>query len=267
MATVEDAVEFWRRRKEMDGPIGRTSWYFANKFADEMGECDVMELTGTDLANYIDRGQGAPAQRREINTIKGIVNYYRKMAGGQPLYMDRPRDNDGRTQWLVPKARDKFIAEAPEDMVPLITAMFFTGGRRGELTSALMDDVDWDHGTLELATRKGGMGLKRRRVPIHARVMPFVLEARGGEYVFPGPEGGKWSDKVFLDRWWRHVVDMGLKDFKPHDARHTFATLLVKQGVSLRVVADLLGHSSLSMVLRYAHMGSEDGDEAVRKLV
>ena len=268
MATVEDAVEFWRKRKEKDGPIGRTSWYFANKFAEALGDQDVMDLTGADLATYIDRGQGAPAQRREINTIKSIVNYFRKMSGDQPIYMDRPRDNAGRTQWLTAEQRDQFIELAPDEIKPLVTAMFFTGARRGELACARVADVDWAKRTLELAHRKGGMGLQRRKVPIHDRVWPYVQQARdeGRRLLFPDPDGNEWKDRAFSRPWWQTVVACGLTDLKPHDARHTFATLLVKQGVSLRVIADLLGHSGLTMVLRYAHMASEAGDEAVHNL-
>ncbi len=268
MSTVEDAVEFWRKRKEKDGPIGRTSWYFANKFAEELGDRPVLDLTGADLATYIDRGQGAPAQRREINTIKSIVNYFRKMSGDQPIYMDRPRDNAGRTQWLTADKRDEFLELAPDEIKGLATAMFFTGARRGELCTARLADVDWDKLTVEVANRKGGMGLKRRKVPIHRRVLPYIEAAAAGKgrLLFADPVGKEWKETLFHRFWWQTVVRAGLSDFKPHDARHTFATLLVQQGVSLRVIADLLGHSGLSMVLRYAHMASEDGDKAVHNL-
>jgi len=57
-----------------------------------------------------------------------------------------------------------------------------------------------------------------------------------------------------------------MTDFKPHDTRHTFASELVRQGVSLRVIADMLGHSSLAMVMRYSHVATEDSRAAVLRL-
>jgi site-specific recombinase XerD len=51
-----------------------------------------------------------------------------------------------------------------------------------------------------------------------------------------------------------------------HDMRHSFASQLVKAGVSLRQVQALLGHATITMAMRYAHLAPGDGAEAIRTL-
>jgi integrase len=61
-------------------------------------------------------------------------------------------------------------------------------------------------------------------------------------------------------------VRAGIADFRIHDARHTFASRLVMKGVPLLEVSKLLGHSSLAMTMRYAHLAPDAYDAAIAKL-
>ena len=126
--------------------------------------------------------------------------------------------------------------------------------------------VDYDDRTINLGTLKGGRGMRHRIVPLHDRVWEHIEGTEDQQRVFPAPSGREWSTVSFGQRWWPVVVGLGMTDFKPHDTRHTFASELVRQGVSLRVIADMLGHSSLAMVMRYSHVATEDSRAAVLRL-
>jgi len=58
----------------------------------------------------------------------------------------------------------------------------------------------------------------------------------------------------------------GLQDFRIHDLRHTCAAWLVSEGVPLSEVRDLLGHASITMTERYAHLAPDRVRSAVAKL-
>ena len=73
-----------------------------------------------------------------------------------------------------------------------------------------------------------------------------------GHYVFVGREGKRFKDtKTGFNATLRRA---GIKDFRFHDLRHTFASHLVMGGVDLATIKDLLGHKDFKMTLRYAHL-------------
>jgi len=81
-------------------------------------------------------------------------------------------------------------------------------------------------------------------------------------YVFYDPVTGKpyQNIKRSLNTALRRA---GIRDFRFHDTRHTFASHLVMAGVDLTTVKELLGHKTLTMTLRYAHLASSHKVKAV----
>ena len=71
-------------------------------------------------------------------------------------------------------------------------------------------------------------------------------------YIFTGRNGVPFKD--IKGSFASALRKAGIKDFKFHDLRHTFASHLVMEGVDLATIKELLGHKNLTMTLRYAHL-------------
>lgn len=134
-----------------------------------------------------------------------------------------------------------------------------TGMRRGEQYGLTWDRVDMKNGLLTLLETKNG---KARHIPLNPVAMAALRTLRAfneGARVCRYQEPRPWFDDA--------RIAAKLPDFKWHDLRHTFASRLVMAGVDLRTVQDLLGHKSIAMTVRYAHLSPAHTQNAVNRLV
>jgi integrase len=137
-----------------------------------------------------------------------------------------------------------------------------TGLRAGEQWSLTPNDLSLNsvQPQVTLSETKNGTV---RHVPLnqYARASLDVLKKLGGN-----------RTRVFVQQSYRGWFEIaltkaGIANFTWHCLRHTFASRLVMAGVDLRTVAELMGHKSLQMTMRYAHMAPEHKAAAVDKLV
>ncbi len=87
-----------------------------------------------------------------------------------------------------------------------------------------------------------------------------------GELVFCQPDGRMFTKGECRHPLWRACKRASLRRITWHVLRHTFASHLVMLGVPLRVVQELLGHATIEMTMRYAHLSPHVAREAVKLL-
>jgi integrase len=186
--------------------------------------------------------------------------------------ISKKKEPRGRVRFLSDAEREALLdacaASAWPDLHALVLLALSTGARRGELIN-----LKWSH-----------VDLKAARATVHdtkngdSRVLPLVgkaLEAvralklqnsARSEYLFPQPSGFP-GPYVYFDGAWRDTLSAAkLNDFRFHDLRHTTASYLASQGCSLLEIADTLGHRTLNMVKRYAHLTQTHKVTAIEKM-
>jgi integrase len=145
-----------------------------------------------------------------------------------------------------------------------------TGLRRGELLALMWKDVNLRTKWLTVAGQTS-KNSQTRRVPLNAEAATILegwnRQSKGsltGSYVFAS---GKGKRMTTITTAWRSLRKLArLRNFHFHDLRHHFASRLVQSGVDLNSVRELLGHSDIKMVLRYAHLAPEGLANAVEKI-
>ena len=157
------------------------------------------------------------------------------------------------------------LQNASPNLQDLIRFALNTGLRIGEIFSLRWSNVDLKKGILIVFAPKTE---KLREVPINAETRK-VLEAwwlgKKNEVVFYNPETGK--PFVDLKAGFKIACEKaGIPGVTWHTLRHTFASRLVGGGVDIVTVKELLGHSSISVTMRYAHTNFDSKRAAVDKL-
>jgi integrase len=149
-----------------------------------------------------------------------------------------------------------------DHLTPAVVLSMNTGLRRGELLKLRWRSVDFAR---RLLTVEGPDAKSRqtRHVPLNVEAINFLKSWReqssDGARVFEITTG-------FKTAWGKILKRANIVGFRWHDLRHHFASRLMQHGVPLNTVRDLLGHSSIAMSLRYAHLAPDQRREAVAML-
>ena len=235
------------------------------------GDMPIEAITRQDVLNWFDSMHLKPgAANRTLPLLSTIMQqaeiYGFRPEGSNPCVKIKRYRLKARECFLMPHEIQKLgqVLSAHEKshrrQVALIRLLLLTGCRKGELLN-----LQWSFyrdGHLHLPDSKTGPKIIYLSTP--ARQILDSLPRGRSRWVFPGQVHGKPLLEVWL---WRQVrKQAGLEHVRLHDLRHTFASHAVMRGVPLPVVSRLLGHSNLSMTMRYAHVSDELVESAAEKV-
>jgi integrase len=239
---------------------------YCNNFMRSLGkDTHIQSITQQDIEKHIFRRRHdvKPATiNREISALKHMYKMAEQwgMTKHNPtLKVRKLREDNIRPRFLSDDERRNLLdacSDGPWYLLPIFLVAINTGMRRGEILSLKWEDVDLKNGVIRILKSKSG---KTREIPLNAILKDLFnsMEKFDG-YIFPVDE--------FKRSWTTASKRAGVSNLRFHDLRHEFASQLVMQNVDIRTVQELLGHSNLKMVMRYAHLSEAHKRDAVEKL-
>jgi integrase len=247
----------------------------------KFGALHLDEITNQGIADLLsrmrDQGYASGTVNRVLILLRFIFNLARKWgvpgAAENPTAGLKTAPDVCRERFLAQDEVERLLSalEADENQVAAcaIKVLLLTGARRNEITHAKWEHVNWEKRTLLVPRAKSG---RPRSIHLNSAALELLRSidrTDGSPFIFPSPVTGRPSPSLHFP-WWRIRERAGLLDVRLHDLRHSFASFLVNQGVSLYVVQGLLGHTQARTTQRYAHLANDtlaDAAEVVRNVI
>jgi integrase len=262
-------AEVLPRKSEVQQPRQRVQleWW-----KEQIGHLTLAGVTPAVIAEARDllAGEGEDSERRRspatVNRYLAALSHAFTVAVREWGWMDssparkvtRFTEPAGRVRFLSDDERDRLLkacqGSAEPLLYPVVVLALSTGARRSEILSLRWPQVDLKRHAIRLEKTKNR---ERRSLPLAGHALRLLSELAKVRRID--------TDLVFPDRrsegparlngpWDKAVKEARLEDFRFHDLRHSAASYLAMNGATLTEIADILGHKTLQMVKRYAHL-------------
>ncbi len=271
-----------------------------NHLAPYFGDRDLRSIAEADILAFaewsFDRGKSAAVAKNALSLLRRVCSIYVRegllpsnpalgvgsiVAKVSQRYQPPAEAVDSWAAGEVVKLLDAAEASEPH-FFPMLLCMLHTGLRRGEVIALQWADIDFDRQTIHVRRAKVRARIKPPKSG-KTRVVPMSDDLAGAlrglakrrhevegigsepETVFRASNGRPWLERSVnraFDRLRIVAAREGVRPLRLHCARHTFATLALEGGRSLRWVADVLGHADPTLTIRtYAHVMRREGDD------
>jgi integrase len=254
-----------------------------NKFSEQVGKQSILSASLVPAfgnipirkigSREIERYKAQQVERGIANkTIRNYLTVLNKCLGtayewlqleGVPPKIKWPKCATPETDYLSPEECDLLLRHAKGLVYEMVLFALRTGMRQGEIRGLQWSSVDWlnrsitvrhslDNHSRTLVAPKSG---RTRHIPMDADVYEILYRRkRETGYVFLADDGRPLTNYRVHYAITHLCKRAGLRKIGWHTLRHTFASHLAMRGAPLNAVQSLLGHSTITMTMRYAHV-------------
>ena len=242
---------------------------------------DIKKITENDLEDYLKYLHSYLDSKSICNNISSIKSFYKFLNINYNI-------KNISSNLFLPKTKKKIPSVLSEDDInnllnitinnnfdirnkAMIELMYSSGTRVSELINLKVNDVFLNGEYVKVL----GKGSKERIIPLgdtciyylkeYLCIRDSMLKKEINDFLFLNNHGKNMTRQGFFKIIKKLAKEKNIKEFSPHTLRHSFASHLIKYGADLRVVGELLGHSSLSTTQIYISIEDSDKKDKYRK--
>lgn len=298
-----DAIEFFLRSKRSGGRSEKTvndyrkklelfqRWVSSEDYDIPLEQADADAIEA--YVVYLKDGRGMADSSRK-NHLDVLRSFFKTVA--KRLKVPDPSAELDEVRFYQKAPSRSFLTKREADLLlaaidekqplgardhALFSTMLYAGLRIEEVTNLEVDDLRLSRGEEEIRVAYG-KGNKERRIPVneklrrslrrYLRVRDELISAQEESplpHLFLNNKGNRVSENTVRRTLYKYVRKSGIRktDVKPHDLRRTFATWFLQENPDqARELAELMGHSDLSQVMKYALSDEKRARAGVAKL-
>lgn len=272
--TLQQAFDMVYKDKWSENKTGLETLFRSERIVEILGDIKVTEVTAKEVnklkAKLRDDGLSRATINRYLSHLKTALNHLRRVEQDLDIrlpHFEKYSEPEGRIRVLTQDEEHlilKYYDEHKEyEMKDLIIFLLDTGFRTGEAINLEYADIDFENELIYCYANKN-KGKITKAVPMTSRVKEILQRRR-----VRGNKPFTYNHSNIRNRWDKMKKALGYendKEFVPHCLRHTCASRLVQRGVDLYTVKAYLGHSSIQVTERYAHLNPQNLKDAVKVL-
>ena len=285
--TVEDAFDEYL--KDVAPSVTESSLAaYRNSFShlsEAFGSRKIEALRPSDISAYKTRRLAAGAAARSVNhDLTRLRSVVTKMVAWQWLERDPlpkgtidplPVDSD-KTSWFTAEEWAAFIGVLDHEDTPgpiwarrrsaaaYYRVLLYTGCRRMEPSALRWKHIDLQGRRISIPQEKTGEEKTLQISKALEAVIRSLPRGTPDAFLLTMPDGKPWTINAVVDAFDFAASEVDLRDdLTCHSIRHTFASWLAMIGIPILTISRLLGHSSITMTQRYAHLSPGTLNDAV----
>jgi integrase len=247
----------------------------ADRLKPIFGHMPLRTITVADIEKFADREAGRKKKNGDVvrpatvnrkllflsSVFKAAIK--RGHADTNPVRMvTKLKEDNFKLRFFTPSEEERFTRFLPYWLRPIVTFALNTGARISEILRLTWADVDFEQQLVRFTLTKNH---KTRWVPLNPILMglleqikPPVETWETSPYVFAHKNGKPFKKSGASHSFKNALVEAGIFDASFHTLRHTFGSRLAQAGIPLNTIRELLGHGSMGVTLRYAHLAASD---------